>query len=129
MGSIQPHPPAADRGSTNYIYGADGQPVEQLDASGTAMYLQQDQLGSTRTLTDATGALAATYSYDAYGNTTSHTGTASTPLQYQGQYLDPESGLYYLRARYYDPSTGQFLSRDPLASITHQPYAYEPSRV
>jgi RHS repeat-associated protein len=41
-----------------------------------------------------------------------------------GQYTDPETGLIYLRARYYDPSTGQFLNRDPAVAITRQPYEY-----
>jgi RHS repeat-associated protein len=45
-------------------------------------------------------------------------------LLYGGQYQDAESGMYYLRARYYDPSTGQFISRDPLVSTTRQAYAY-----
>src|SRR5262249_41617547 len=79
---------------------------------------------STRVLVDGRGAPVATYRYDAYGTTTAHTGTASTPLQYAGQYTDAESGLYYLRARYYDPATGQFLSRDPLVSLTQAPYGY-----
>ncbi len=41
-----------------------------------------------------------------------------------GEYTDAESGLQYLRARYYDPATGQFLSRDPLEHISRTPYAY-----
>jgi uncharacterized protein RhaS with RHS repeats len=38
--------------------------------------------------------------------------------------MDPETGLIYLRARYYDPSTGVFISRDPLTATTAQPYSY-----
>lgn len=53
-----------------------------------------------------------------------HTGTASTPLQFSGQYTDAETGLVYLRARYYDPATAQFLTIDPLVSVTGTPYAY-----
>jgi RHS repeat-associated protein len=41
-----------------------------------------------------------------------------------GEYTDAETGFQYLRARYYDPSTGQFLTRDPIASITQEPYSY-----
>jgi RHS repeat-associated protein len=48
----------------------------------------------------------------------------TTNLGFAGEYTDSESGLIYLRARYYDPTTGQFLSRDPLASITRQAYGY-----
>ncbi len=86
--------------------------------------LLHDELGSTRLLTDPTGAVTGTYSYDAYGNATSHTGTATTPLQWAGQYHDPATGFYYLRARCYDPSTGQFLTVDPLVSLTQAPFSY-----
>jgi RHS repeat-associated protein len=48
----------------------------------------------------------------------------NNPFRYTGQYQDSESGLYYLRARYYDPATQQFLSRDPLANLTGTAYAY-----
>jgi RHS repeat-associated protein len=81
-------------------------------------------LGSTRGLADSTGTLVGTFSYDAYGNLTSSTGTATTPFGYAGQYTDSESGLQYLRARYYDPQTAQFLTVDPLVGLTQQPYGY-----
>src|SRR5205807_4037827 len=110
-------------GSNAYVYGPDGRPLEQINGS-SAVFFHQDQLGSTRALTDATGTVVATYSYDNYGNTTGTTGTATTPLQFAGQYHDNESGLYYLRARYYDPTTAQFLSKDPLAALTRDPYTY-----
>jgi RHS repeat-associated protein len=48
----------------------------------------------------------------------------TNPFMFAGQYFDSDSGLYYLRARYYDPSTGQFLSRDPLVDLTREPYGY-----
>ncbi len=95
-----------------------------LNSAGAPTYLLHDQLGSTRLLTSSAGAVTATYTYDAYGNTTSHTGTATTPLLYAGQYQDTETGFYYLRNRYYDPATAQFLSIDPLVGETGQPYAY-----
>ena len=111
-------------GSTSYVYDDDGLPIEQIDAGGATLYYQHDQLGSTRLLTNAAGAVAATFVYDAYGNLTTRTGSAGTPLRWAGQYQDADTGLYYLRARYYDPGTGQFLTRDPIASITQEPYAY-----
>ena len=49
---------------------------------------------------------------------------AANHFLYDGQYLDTISGLYYLRARWYDPATGQFTSIDALVAITGQPYAY-----
>lgn len=111
-------------GSTSYVYGPGGQPVEQINSSGTVLWYHRDQLGSTRLLTDASGSVAATYTYDAYGNRTSSTGTVSNPFSYAGGYTDVESGLQYLRARYYDPSTAQFLTRDPVVATTRSPYGY-----
>jgi RHS repeat-associated protein len=106
-------------GTNAYVYGPQGS-IEQI-ADSTTTYLHQDQLGSTRLLTDSSGNASGTYQYDAYGNTTSHSGS-STKMQYAGQYFDSESGLYWMRARYYDSSTGQFVSRDPAVGTTRQPY-------
>ena len=110
-------------GSDYYVYGPTGSPIEKITGS-TVLYLHQDQQGSTRLLTDSTGSVVGTYSYDAYGNTTSHTGIATTTLQYNGQYTDAESGYQYLHARYYDPATGIFISVDPLSAITSSRYTY-----
>lgn len=110
-------------GSTSYIYGPSGRPLEQI-TGGTPTYLLGDQQDSTRLLTDNSGTTVGRYSYDAWGNRTSHAGSATTDLQYDGQYTDSESGLIYLRARYYDPATGQFMTRDPLGAQTHSPYGY-----
>ncbi|MHB8511873.1 MAG: RHS repeat-associated core domain-containing protein [Actinomycetota bacterium] len=110
-------------GSTDYVYGVGGVPLEQISSSGT-LYYHQDQLGSTRALSDSTGTIQATYTYDPYGNLTGSTGSISNPFGFAGQYTDAESGLVYLRARYYDPTTAQFLSRDPLSETTLSPYNY-----
>ncbi len=110
-------------GSTAYVYGSSGLPLEQVNGS-TVLWLHHDQLGSTRLITDSGGASQATYTFDSYGNLTASSGSITNPFRFAGQYLDGESGLYYLRARFYDASTGQFLSRDPLASIRKEPYVY-----
>jgi RHS repeat-associated protein len=106
-------------GATSYLYGPDGLPIEQISNSGSDWYVH-DATGSTRALLSSTGAIAGSYGYDAYGNAT-HTGAAATPLQYGGGYLDSESGLLYLRARYYDPVTEQFLTVDPQVTLTRTP--------
>ena len=109
--------------TTNYIYGPGGLPIEQI-AGGVTSWLHHDQLGSTRLVTNAAGAAVAGYTYDPYGNLVASSGTASTAFRFAGQYLDTESGFYYLRMRYYDPATAQFLSRDPAVSLTRSPYGY-----
>ena len=112
-------------GSTRYIDGPNGLPVEQVDSIGNVRYYLHDQLGSVKGLLDPSGTLTDSYSYDALGARTAVTGSlADTPFGYAGQYTDAETGFQYLRARYYDPATGQFLSRDPLALPTGHPYAY-----
>jgi RHS repeat-associated protein len=88
-----------------------------------AFYLHHDQTGSTRLTTSTTGATLSTASYDPYGNLMSSTGTQPL-LGYQGQLADPATGLIYLRARWYDPTTAQFLTQDPLQVLTQEPYAY-----
>jgi len=110
-------------GSTYYVSGPGGLPLEQISGS-TAYFFHRDQIGSTRTLTDAQGNVVASFAFDAYGNMTSQSGSVSTPFLFAGQYRDPESGLYYLQARYYDPATGQFTSRDPKVESTWDPYSY-----
>ncbi len=88
------------------------------------LYLHHDQQGSTRLLTGSTGKTETTFTYDAYGNQTGHTGTSTTPLGYDGQYTNADTGLIYLRAREYDPATGQFLSVDPDMEKTETAYGY-----
>ena len=67
--------------------------------------------------------ITAGASYDAYGQVITGGLSNVTPFGYAGGYTDP-TGLIYLVNRYYDPSTGQFLSVDPLVAITGEPYAY-----
>jgi RHS repeat-associated protein len=110
-------------GSTSYLYGPDGTPLEQEDSSGNLLWYHHDQLGSTRLLTNTSGAIVGTATYDAYGRTLATTGV-TTPLGYAGGYTDAESGLIYLDHRYYDPATAQFVSVDPAVAMTGAPYYY-----
>ena len=61
--------------------------------------------------------------YSAYGTPTCE-GTATTPLGYDGEYTSSDTGLIYLQARVYDPTTAQFLTVDPIAGLTRAPYSY-----
>ncbi len=109
-------------GTTSYVYGPGRLPIEQIGATASSWFVH-DQIGSTLALLDGTGAVAGRYTYTPYGVATA-SGTAATPLRYAGQYTDAESGLVYLRARYYDPATALFLSVDPLLDTTRTPYSY-----
>jgi RHS repeat-associated protein len=111
--------------TNSYIYGPNNLPIEQINnTTEKVQYLHHDQAGSTRLITGSAGTVEASYTYDAYGNTTGHTGTATTPLGYDGQYTSSDTGLIYLRARIYDPATAQFLTVDPLEKLTREPYSY-----
>jgi RHS repeat-associated protein len=113
-------------GTTYYVFGPGGLPLEQISGSSVLFY-HHDDIGSTRLLTSTTGSVTATYTYDPYGNVVRTTGTVDNPFQFTGQYRDPGTGLYYLDARYYDPATAQFLTVDPQVSQTQAPYAYASS--
>lgn len=110
--------------ANSYIYGPGGLPIEQISSGGTVTYLHHDQQGSTRLLTGSTGTVTGSTTFDAYGNKTGSTGTATTPLGYDAQYTSTDTGLIYLRARTYDPTTAQFLTRDPWVGLSGEPYSY-----
>ncbi|MGH2705204.1 MAG: hypothetical protein ACRDJ4_08940 [Actinomycetota bacterium] len=61
-------------GSMSHVYGPGGLPLERIDADGPVTYFHQDQLGSTRLLTDAAGAVAASYSFDPTASPPARTG-------------------------------------------------------
>jgi RHS repeat-associated protein len=82
--------------------------------SSTTSFYQADGLGSITSLSNTTGSLAQTYTFDSFGNQTASSGSLTNPFQYTARESDPETGLYYYRARYYDPTAGRFLTEDPL---------------
>ncbi len=95
---------------TVYGPGTDN-PLAQTTSSGT-YYPHADGTDSVTSVTDATQ-LQSSYRYDPYGVSTEAAGPVSSPYRYAGAAYDVGSGLTYDRARYYDPSTGRFLSKDP----------------
>jgi RHS repeat-associated protein len=100
------------------------EPLAMLRSGATDFY-EADGLGSVTSLTSAAGALAQTYTFDSFGKQTASSGSLTNPFQYTGREFDPETGLYYYRARYYDPSIGRFWSEDPLGVAEGQDfYAY-----
>lgn len=79
----------------------------------TPRFYGYDGGGNVRFLTDAAGQITDTYDYDAFGNLINAAGGTINNYLYRGRQFDADLGLYYLRARYYNPATGRFLSRDP----------------
>ncbi|WBW98142.1 S8 family serine peptidase [Oceanirhabdus sp. W0125-5] len=68
--------------------------------------------GDVIQLTDENGNVIKNYKYDAFGNELSIDSNDTNPFRYGGEYFDSETGLYYLRARYYDPKIGRFTTED-----------------
>jgi RHS repeat-associated protein len=87
-------PLAVQQGTNTYYYHADG-------------------LGSITALSNASGSIVQTYSYDSFGNMTA-TGSISQPFTYTAREYDSETGMYFYRARYYDPKVGRFVTKDPI---------------
>ena len=84
------------------------------EVSNTESYYQFNMHGDVIGLTGANGELIEDYDYDAFGNQINQSTEKSTPFRYNGEYYDEETGFTYLRARYYDPTTGRFIQEDPI---------------
>jgi RHS repeat-associated protein len=138
-------------GTWDYVYVGDNPtPIEQIATSGSSPSVDEllfDENGNARGLVQLSSGthqdqLVNYTEYDAYGNPITQSGgspesggltvpqtslnsnwVGSTPWAFGAGYLDP-TGLEYLVHRYYDPTTGQFVSSDPLVSVTNQPYDY-----
>jgi RHS repeat-associated protein len=84
------------------------------DASGVVTYYLSDHLGSIVQATNAAATVTLSRDYDPFGNPLA--GGATAGYTFTGREWDPETSLYYYRARYYDPNIGRFVSEDPIGS-------------
>lgn len=109
-------------GANTYVYGLDL--ISATDSGGAQTYFLYDGLGSTTGLTDGSGNNPVSYSYDVFGAIRSQTGTSVNYWLFTGEQRDSSEALYYLRARYYDPTIGRFLSQDPIAVQSGIPDRY-----
>ena len=96
------------------------------DGSGTVSYYLADHLGSVVQTTNAAGAVTLAREYDPYGNLLSGASTAG--YAFTGREWDAETGLYYYRARYYDPSLARFVSEDRVRDGQGSRYGYVRNR-
>ena len=87
-------------------------------------WFHTDHLGSIRLVTRASGAVLDRYDYAAFGATVRATGTSNSERGFGGHRTDPETGLVYMNARYYDPALGRFLSADALVPDPDNPQAF-----
>jgi RHS repeat-associated protein len=105
-----------------YSYGNGIGPISMTTPAGS-FYYHYDTLRNVANLTDASGVTEWSYSYEPYGTATAvpNGSPPANPMQYNGQYLDA-TGLYNLRAREYDPTTGRFNGLDPTPPGPTSPY-------
>ena len=85
---------------------------QRTDSAGARDYLS-DILGSSLALTDSTGTIQTQYSYDPFGDTGTSGQASANPYQFTGRENDG-TGLYYYRARYYNPTLQRFIAQDPI---------------
>ncbi len=104
----------------SYVYGHD-LISRKLPGTGGKSFYHVDGLGSTRSLTDPAGLVTGRYIYDAFGQSLAQTGNTGNSLLFAGEIRDSLIGLDYLRARYLNPTTGRFFSRDPFPSDLTRP--------
>ncbi|MBL8013328.1 MAG: hypothetical protein JNN05_05720 [Candidatus Omnitrophica bacterium] len=97
----------------DYVHGDQTDEPLTMTRSGTTYYYFTDGLGSVRQLTNSAGVVQQTYDYNSYGKL-ALAPTVVNPFTYTGREYDTESGNYYYRARYYNPTLGRFLQRDPI---------------
>ncbi len=84
--------------------------------AGTVTYVYTDPQGTSLAEADASGNITATFDYRPFGSIA--LGTAPSGPGYTGHVNDPDTGLVYMQARYYDPAVGRFVSTDPAIPIT-----------
>jgi RHS repeat-associated protein len=110
--------------SANLLTGRVDEYFGRTDSSGAHSFLT-DALGNTLGLADSTGTLQTQYTFEPFGSTTVTGATTTNSFDFTGRELDA-TGLYYYRARYYNPSFGRFLSEDALRFAGSGPnfYAY-----
>ena len=117
-----------------FTYGINGHPIT-VNYNGTDYYYVTNAFGDVVGITTSSGTEVVTYTYDAWGNILSISGSmASTlgaynPLRYRGYVYDQETGLYYLQSRYYNPQFCRFISADTYVStgqsiLGHNMFAY-----
>ena len=85
------------------------------------LYYQYNSHGDVVSVLNRTGAVKNEYDYDAFGNAITEKETVSNPYRYAGYYQDAETGLYYLKSRYYNPRTARFLTEDTASGTYTDP--------
>jgi len=100
-----------------YLFTLDIDDPLMVQQGENVYYYHKDGLGSVVNLTDSSQSIVKGYTYKSFGDIYSETGSVVQPFTFTGREYDAESGLYYYRARYYDPRAGRFLTKDPIGFL------------
>ncbi len=103
-----------------YVFFA-GRRVDRLNSNGSPYFYYTDPLGNTRTMTDASGNLCYDADFSPYGAEINHLNSCPQNYKFTGYERDPETGLDYAFARYYNSALGRFMSTDPLGGSIGDP--------
>ncbi|MDR1172736.1 MAG: RHS repeat-associated core domain-containing protein, partial [Bacteroidales bacterium] len=124
MGNVIAETNLSNSPTAYYIYGAGGLEARILP-DGTAEYYVSDYRGSIVAMVDASANITHKYQYDEFGKVIQKDESDANPFRYVGKYgvMYANDNLYYMRARFYDPTIGRFLSEDPIWSTNLYPYA------
>ena len=112
----------------HYLYDGSGQ-LMAIRYKGADYYYIRDGLMSITGLVDANGVAVVNYRYDSWGILTGITGSMAgtlgkdNPYRFKGYYYDEETGMYYLKSRYYQPEICRFISADSYDVLTQSPMA------
>jgi RHS repeat-associated protein len=100
----------------SYLYGPDGR-IATMTRGGATYTYQLDSQGSVLALANAAGTLVNAYAYDTFGQVMAMTEGVTNPFTYAGYRADADTGLYHLKARWYDAYAGRFLSKDAVQDV------------
>ena len=103
-----------------YIRGNDLVYVDKGENTEKTYYVT-DMHGNVVQLLDESGNVTKTYEYDSFGNEVKPEKKDENPYRYCGEYYDKETEEVYLRARYYEPSVGRFITRDTYTGESNEP--------
>lgn len=98
---------------TEYVYLGD-QLLAMIKLGESVYYYHNDHLGTPQILTDGSGNIAWKAVYTPFGGAVASIQTVENPFRFPGQYYDAETGLHYNYFRYYDPTTGRYITPDPI---------------
>jgi RHS repeat-associated protein len=118
-----------ENSNTKALYTYAGQQLVSIEKGGQTYYTHTNHRGDILAITDANQNKVATYSYGPWGELLGQTGSFDQPFRYAGYYFDSETGMYYLKSRYYSPELGRFLTKDTFPGLNAAPqslnlYAY-----